>query len=131
MKILIDGQTLLTPEINRGIGVYFRNLVENLLLNDFVNDFYISTPSTSLSHLSPWAREKLCVVDDWFVSANRQKGSNPARRYTDFVNELIEKETIDLYWSPNPLMTNVFLPARRAHNCRFAKKYDTGLGSLC
>src|SRR2546421_2141788 len=120
MKILIDGQTLLTPEINRGIGVYFRNVVENLLLTDFVNDFYITAPSASLNHLSAWAREKLCVVDDWLVDANPQKRSNPARRYTDFVNELIEKENFDLYWSPNPLMTNVFLPAHNARNCRFA-----------
>jgi hypothetical protein len=44
MKILIDGQTLLTPEINRGIGTYFKNIVENVLENDFTNDFSPPSP---------------------------------------------------------------------------------------
>ena len=63
MKILIDGQTLLTADINRGIGKYFINTIENILQYDFTNDFYLTgSPATNLSFFSPWAREKSRMV---------------------------------------------------------------------
>ena len=117
MKILIDGQTLLTPEINRGIGTYFKKAVENILENDFSNDFYINTPRGShLNALSPWAREKLCVIDREAYDLR----ASQAERYSDALNNELEKRGIDLYWSPNALMDNVFLPERKARACRFA-----------
>ena len=65
MKILIDGQTLLTPDITRGIGKYFINSIEKMLEYDFVNDFYLATCSGSnLSVLSPWARGKLHILEN-------------------------------------------------------------------
>lgn len=124
MKILIDGQTLLTPEIARGIGTYFRNNVENILANDFANDFYINTaPGAHLNSLSPWAREKLCVIDDpaYDIRAARQRSREyRAELYANALNNDLEKRRIDLYWSPNALMDNVFLPARQISSCRFA-----------
>ena len=64
MKILIDGQTLRTPEINRGIGKYFLNVVENILNVDFTNDFFLVAPNGSkLDVFAPWTREKLHVID--------------------------------------------------------------------
>src|SRR5713101_1580100 len=124
MKILIDGQTLLTPEITRGIGTYFRNNVENILANDFTNDFYINTAhGAHLNSLSPWAGEKLCVIDNtaYDICTPRQRiGQYRADHYSESLNDDIEKHGIDLYWSPNPLMDNVFLPARQTNACRFA-----------
>lgn len=124
MKILIDGQTLLTPEISRGIGTYFRNCVENILANDFTNDFYINSPAGDhLNRLSPWAREKLCVIDDPAYDIRpAQQGSRKylAELYANTLNNDLEKRGIDLYWSPNALMDNVFLPARHTGACRFA-----------
>jgi len=124
MKILIDGQTLLTPEINRGIGIYFKNSVENLLANDFTNDFYISTPpGAHLNSLSPWARAKLCVIDDpaYDIRAVHQRGREYfAELYSSTLNDDIEERGIDLYWSPNALMDNVVLPAGQASGCQFA-----------
>lgn len=120
MKILIDGQTLLTPDINRGIGTYFKQTLEHILANDFTNDFYLNTPEGShLEALSPWAREKLCLIDgeDYDIRATR---SHLAERYRDALNNDLEKRGINLYWSPNGLMDNVFLPERRARACRFA-----------
>ena len=125
MKVLIDGQTLLTPEINRGIGTYFKNSVENILENDFTNDFYINTPhGAHLNSLSPWAQEKLCVIDHkaYDISAPHER-PRPylAAAYSDALNNDLEKRGIDLYWSPNALMDNVFLPARQKKSaCRFA-----------
>lgn len=124
MKVLIDGQTLLTPEINRGIGTYFKNTVEAILENDFTNDFYINTPhGPHLNSLSPWAREKLSVIDNeaYDILTPRQRvGQYRADHYSEALNNDIEKYGIDLYWSPNALMGNVFLPARQTNACRFA-----------
>lgn len=124
MKILIDGQTLLTPEITRGIGTYFRNNVENILENDFTNDFYINTPrGVHLNSLSPWARGKLCVIDDpaYDIGAAHQRSrESRAELYSNALNNDLAKRGIDLYWSPNALMDNVFLPERQTNDCRFA-----------
>ena len=123
MKILIDGQTLLTPEIHRGIGTYFKNTVEHILENDFTNDFYINTPrGAHLDSLSPWAREKLCVMDNkaYDIRASHKGGRSLAELYSDALNNDIEKKGIDLYWSPNALMDNVFLPSRQKTRCQFA-----------
>jgi glycosyltransferase involved in cell wall biosynthesis len=124
MKILIDGQTLLTPEITRGIGTYFRNCVENILANDFTNDFYLNSPAGDhLNNLSPWAREKLSVIDDPAYDIRlAQQGNRKylAELYSNTLNNDIEKRGIDLYWSPNGLMDNVFLPARHTGACQFA-----------
>lgn len=124
MKILIDGQTLLTPEINRGIGTYFKNSIEHLLENDFTHDFYLNAPrGAHLNHLSPWVREKLCVIDDQADDlgvSQKRPGKYQAKLYSDALNNEIEKRGINLYWSPNGLMDNVFLPAHEASACRFA-----------
>jgi glycosyltransferase involved in cell wall biosynthesis len=122
MKILIDGQTLLTPEINRGIGTYFKNTIEHILENDFTSDFYINTPSgPHLNSFSPWASEKLSILDSpaYDIRALSSK-KNAAKLYSAAVNNDIEKLGIDLYWSPNALMDNVFLVTRKTAQCRFA-----------
>src|SRR5258708_38759356 len=124
MKILIDGQTLLTPEINRGIGIYFRNCVENILENDFTNDFYINTANeTQLKVFSPWARKKLCMIeDDAYDIRATHRGSRKhlAELYTQALNRDIDQRGINLYWSPNGLMDNVILPERQTSSCHFA-----------
>ena len=113
MKILIDGQTLLTPEINRGIGTYFKRTVEQMLEHDFTNEFYLNTPDgPQLEHLSSWARNKLTLINT--VTKGKRE------LYSDAVNNDIAKFGIDLYWSPNALMHNVFLPARQSTACTFA-----------
>ena len=120
MKILIDGQTLLTPEINRGIGKYLLNIVENILSVDFTNEFFLVAPGgTKLDAFAPWAREKLNVIEQPVNGG----GADPdvvAANYSDSINNLISKTGIDLYWSPNALMDSVFLPARKVNNCRYS-----------
>ena len=119
MKILIDGQTMRTPEINRGIGKYFLNTVENILSGDFVSDFYVtaSTPS-DLQPFSVWTREKLQLLEIP-VNAQGQRDAS-ASSYSDTINDLIARLGIDLYWSPNGLMDSVFLPRRQANGCRYS-----------
>jgi glycosyltransferase involved in cell wall biosynthesis len=124
MKILIDGQTLLTPEINRGIGTYFKNTVESMLENDFTNDFCINSPhGPHLDNLSAWTRNKLCVIDNDAYKTCAAGGRNRrylSELYSNAINNDIEKLGIDLYWSPNALMHNVFVPTRQTDRCTFA-----------
>jgi len=115
MKILIDGQTLLTPDITRGIGKYFIHNVENILQYDFTNDFYLNAPpGTNLSVLSPWARSKLHVLE------NAAYGSQHEELYSDALTNDFERLGIEVYWSPNALMDNVVLPTRQTNSCEFA-----------
>jgi glycosyltransferase involved in cell wall biosynthesis/SAM-dependent methyltransferase len=124
MKILIDGQTLLTPDITRGIGKYFINNVENLLEYDFTNDFYLATaPGTNLSILSPWVRSKLRILEnEAYDTRASRNGDGPQfeKLYSDTLNSDIQKLGINVYWSPNALMDNVVLPARQTASCLFA-----------
>lgn len=123
MKILIDGQTLLTPEINRGIGTYFKSTVEKILEYNVTDDFYINTPNgPHLENLSAWSRNKLSVISNstYKICANRSRGLGYfVGLYSNAVNNDIARIGIDLYWSPNALMHNVLIPERRATSCIF------------
>ncbi len=125
MKVLIDGQTLLTPDINRGIGTYFKNTIETILENDFTNDFYMNVSSGShVNFLSPWAKEKLCFISNPTYdihSSPHHSRDYFTKQYSDAVVTHIEKRGIDLYWSPNALMNDVFVPTRvNGGGCQFA-----------
>lgn len=124
MKILIDGQTLLTPEITRGIGKYFVNSIENMLQYDFTNEFYLNVPPrANLAVLSPWARQKLHLLEneayDTRASTNGD-GPQYEQVYSDTLNSDIKRLGIDVYWSPNALMHSVILPQRRNPDCTYA-----------
>jgi len=120
MKILIDGQTLLTPELKRGIGKYFLNIIENLLSADFANEFYLAVPSTTnLDVFSPWAAAKLQIVDLSVNGHGRREMDARSHQYSNRVNDVIFETGMDVYWSPNALMDSVFLPARLANTCRY------------
>lgn len=119
MKILIDGQTLLTPEINRGIGTYFKSTIEQMLESDFTNEFYLNTAAgPHVENLPTWSRTKLSLIHNNVY--NTGAGRSKDKRYSDAVNNDIAKFGIDLYWSPNALMHNVFIPSRQGTGCKFA-----------
>src|ERR1051325_3637111 len=120
MRILIDGQTLATPEIRRGIGVYFRNTIENVLANDLSNDYHIvANDVRELECFSQWGRDRINfrVIEPSNLSASEAERTE---QYSDFINRIIENDNIDLYWTPNPLMTNVLLAARASRRATFA-----------
>lgn len=124
MRILIDGQTLLTPDITRGIGKYFVNSIENILQYDFTHDFYLTTsPGANLSVLSQWACGKLHILENAAYDARaltNGHGPHAEKLYSDTLNNDIQKHGINVYWSPNALMDNVVLPARQTKSCVFA-----------
>jgi len=117
MKILIDGQTFHTEEINRGIGTYFKNVLENMLKNDFINEFCITVgDNAALNVLSKWCRQKLNVIVNSSYDPTRVESdvsANDSSPYSDALYNDLERLDIDVYWNPNPLMDNVFLPEKK------------------
>lgn len=124
MKILIDGQTLLTPDISRGIGKYFVNSIESMLQYDFTNDFYLTIPpGANLSIFSPWSREKLQLLEnEAYDTRTARNGDGPLgeKLYSDALQNDLERLGINVYWSPNALMDNVLVPARQTQSCDWA-----------
>lgn len=126
MNILIDGQTLETEEINRGIGVYFKNVLFHLVKNTVGNIWYItvSTPDAilKLKKWNQWAAERLNVIADTDFAPSFDYGR--AGQYTDKLNYYIETYKINCYWNPNPLMVNVLFPNKELSCETFVTVHD-------
>lgn len=124
MNILIDSQTIYTPEINRGIGVYFLHLVEHILSNNFKHDFYILVHTKDdLKIFSKFAQQNLIPITtddfDLFFSNDAVFNETTTTTYSNLIHTIIKNFNIDAYWSPNPLMMNVWLPVNTNNNVKF------------
>lgn len=106
MNILIDGQTLQTPEINRGIGVYFKNVLNYMVKLSFVHNWYISVGDvSSLTALDPWVVERLIpIVNAVFTPSSDYSRTNA---FTEELKTIVTEKSITVFWCPNPLMVNV------------------------
>ena len=61
MNILVDGQTLETEEINRGIGVYFKNVLSHMVRYTAGNIWYIAVSrQESIHKFDPWVADVPC-----------------------------------------------------------------------
>lgn len=110
MKFLIDGQTLSTPEINRGIGVVFKRICEELVLNDITKEWYITVRhSSDLAHLSSRVQRRLIPINV-SEALNRDNYTEQTNHYSQLLNKVVTEFKIDAYWVSNPLMMNVVLP---------------------
>lgn len=117
MNILVDGQTLETEEINRGIGVYFKNVLYNMIKHTAGTVWYITVSwADSVNQLEPWIVNRLVPVVDEIFAPSFDYGR--AAQFTDRLNEIIERYHIDCVWTPNPLMVNVLFPNKEV-NCEF------------
>ena len=114
MKILIDGQTLSTPELHRGIGEVFLKILNNLILLEKDHQFF------------------LCVYDDYDRSALQgisdkvrlltlgkqiNTSESGSKEYTESVLQGISENEIDCFWIPNPVMPNVNF-IKKSPTCR-------------
>lgn len=112
MNILIDGQTFETPEIHRGIGIYTKNVINNMLKQNYEHVWYIVLSDESkLDELEPWVRNKIYVIKNAAFCPGIDYDRN--REYTDALEKLIEQYHIDIFWLPNMLMVNVLAPVRK------------------
>jgi len=124
MRILIDGQTLSTPEIYRGIGMVFKKICEELVVNDFSKEWFISIRDYSdLRHFSPILSSRLypIIIGESLPGENYQKQSE---HYSKVLNEVVNKFKIDAYWIPNPLMMNIVFPSSLQNIYTLATVYD-------
>ena len=123
MRILIDGQTLYTPEVERGIGRYFKNIIRAVLENDFTDEFFINVADQRvLANLPGWVTQKLKILthSNYALNASHpQLDKSFLSSYVETLDSDLKKYDIDLYWNPNPLMDNVVLPEKNCQ-CLFA-----------
>lgn len=112
MRILIDGQTLSTPEIERGIGRVFLGLVKSLAIRSVSHEWVLAAPiGCDPSILGDEALDRIRIADIPAIDlAGGYERATDAHR--DALERVCDDERIDLYWSPNPLMLNVVLPVR-------------------
>lgn len=124
MKFLIDGQTLSTPELNRGIGRVFKRLCEELVVNDISKDWYITVRDISdLRHLSVEVQRRIVPIT--VSEALIQEGyAKKTKHYSELLNKVVTELKIDAYWVPNPLMMNVVLPTDVCNVKIFVTIYD-------
>jgi glycosyltransferase involved in cell wall biosynthesis len=124
MKFLIDGQTLSTPEISRGIGVVFKRICEELVLNDISKEWLITVRDiTDLRYFSMTVQQRLTPIVVG-KSLNLDTYIEQTTHYSQVLNQVITEFKIDAYWNPNPLMMNVVLPTDLCNVNIFLTIYD-------
>lgn len=124
MRVLIDGQTLSTPEINRGIGVVFKRICEELVINDISKEWLITVHDISdLTHFSPAVQRRLTPINV-SESLNQDDYIKQTKHYSHLLNKLVTEFQVDTYWVPNPLMMNVVLPTDLSNINIFATIHD-------
>lgn len=123
MNILVDGQTLQSPEVNRGIGVYFKNVLNNMVKQSFIHNWYIAVENRScLSALDPWVSRRLTPVENRLFAPGADYERSTA--YTDALERIVEEKSIDVYWNPNPLMVNVLFLNRELECTMYFMLHD-------
>lgn len=123
MNILIDGQTLESPEIRRGIGVYFKNVLSNMIKHSCIHEWFITvSDEKSLGELESWVAEQLTPI----AAPIFQPSTDYSRtvEYTSTLQKVIEQRKIDIYWNPNPLMVNVLFPSEILHCKMYVTIHD-------
>ena len=111
MKILIDGQTLNTPEFSRGIGVVWQNLCKELAIKDVATTWYLLTPKKKLPKVFRLLQKKGALIPIEYTPPPLEwKWEKRTAFYAKILSEVIEKWGITIYWNPNPLMLNVIYP---------------------
>ncbi|MEH2231677.1 MAG: glycosyltransferase [Nostoc sp.] len=124
MNFLIDGQTLSTPEINRGIGIVFKRICEELVLKALNIDWFITVHDLSdLKHFSTAVQKRLTPIT---VKESITEGdyTKQTKHYSHLLEAVVSEFDIDAYWVPNPLMMNVILPTELNNVTVFVTIYD-------
>lgn len=111
MRVLIDGQTLSTPEMRRGIGLVFRRLLEEMVVPEISIGWHIAVRDEhaleSLPRQVAEAMEPVVVPPP----AGASTPIDACRAYGAAVGEAARALGADWYWNPNPLMPNVHFPS--------------------
>lgn len=110
MKILVDGQTLGTPELQRGIGKAFLKIFYHLMDGDVEHDWFIAVHDLAhIEQLKSLARRWIRPV----LLSSPAPNDDPIARCHDYgiqIAAISQNIGADVYWNPNPLMPNVRYP---------------------
>jgi glycosyltransferase involved in cell wall biosynthesis len=115
MRVLIDGQTLGTPEMRRGIGKVFREILDHMVDGDVRHDWsmVVSDPA-HMDLIGPRVRR---WIEPVYFSAIAAIGDpvDMSRAYGRQLTTIAEGIGAEVYWDPNPLMPNVYFPLEFSH----------------
>ena len=90
MNILIDGQVLETDEIRRGIGVYFVNVLDNMIKQNAGDVWYITSSKYIGSGIfDEWTKKQLVLIKNDIFRPSTDYDTED--EYTDALNGLIKK----------------------------------------
>ncbi len=110
MKILVDGQTLGTPEMRRGIGKVLLSILSQLIDGDPRHEWFIVVRAESdIEHIKQIVRRYVSAVVLPALNANGDQ-IEWCRAYGRQLEEIALSIQADVYWNPNPLMPNVHYP---------------------
>lgn len=110
MNVLIDGQTLSTPDIHRGIGRVLLNNLENLVEINRSDKFYLGVYEDYDRSVINDIKNRINIV---LLGPKLQLDKRSRDDYTSKINTAILDNNIDIFWNPNPLMLNVNLINRK------------------
>src|SRR3954470_6961444 len=101
VKVLVDGQTLATPEMRRGIGLVFARLLREMACPEVSIRWHIAVGSLGdLDGLDP---ELAAALEPELLPG----GDAP---YGQRLQQVVDRVRPAWYWNPNPLMMNVAFP---------------------
>jgi glycosyltransferase involved in cell wall biosynthesis len=111
MKIMVDGQTLGTPEMERGIGKAFLEVFREMIDGNPRHEwFLVLRDQTHFDRISSSLRRSVTpIVLAPLVAAGEQ--TEWCRAYGHQLQAVAESIHADVYWNPNPLMPNVHYPS--------------------
>jgi len=104
MKILIDGQTLSTPELHRGIGEMFLQILNSLIPLGKEHEFFLCVYDDRDHTALPDSHGNINLLSLGKSIDTSDSGSN---NYTESVLQFVSNNDIDCFWIPNPVMPNV------------------------
>lgn len=128
MSLVVDGQVLATDEVDRGIGVTFRNLADHLPF--FLPETEVVLTVDDLGRLERLGHRALdqfrVEVDPRFAPAGADGPDWRAiqTRQEEALAEVCDRVAATIWWSPDPLMGNVCLPEAPPGVARVATVYD-------
>ena len=114
VRLLIDGQTLSTPDIERGIGRVLLKIIETIDTAGSGDEIYIACYDELFN---PNIISNSCSFRYLSLGTHFLPGQKASEEYTKKICDLIDKYQIDVFWIPNPLMENVHFIQRKP-NCK-------------
>ncbi|OEU41368.1 hypothetical protein BGV40_15320 [Methanosarcina sp. Ant1] len=121
MKILIDGQTLSTPDINRGIGEVLLNILRNMLKIDQMNEIFLAVYDDFDKKPVRDILDKVHLVS---LGCKLDVSENSNKAFDEHIQQIVCNHNIDVFWIPNPMTHNLNLIDEKPSCCVVTTFHD-------